>query len=46
MIGVVSHDFFDELSNKELMEGIAGEQRDQMLQVMSMRYNVANKNFQ
>ena len=34
MIGIVSHDFFDELSNNELMEGIAGEQRDQMLQVI------------
>ena len=35
MIGVVSHDFFTELSNAEMEEGIAREQRDQMLQVKS-----------
>ena len=35
MIGVVSHDFFTELSNTEMEEGIAREQRDQMLQVNS-----------
>ena len=42
MIGIVSHDFFDELSNKELVEGIAGEQRDQMLQVtlISLKDNI------
>ena len=33
MIGIVSHDFFNELSDKEVTDGIAGEQRDQMLQV-------------
>ena len=38
MIGVVSHDFFTELSNTEMEEGIAREQRDQMLQVNS--YNI------
>ena len=38
MIGVVSHDFFTELSNTEMEEGIAREQRDQMLQVNS--YNM------
>ena len=35
LIGVVSHDFFTELSNTEMEEGIAREQRDQMLQVNS-----------
>ena len=38
MIGVVSHDFFTELSHTEMEEGIAREQRDQMLQVNS--YNI------
>ena len=38
MIGVVSHDFFSELSNREVTEGIAGEQRDHMLQVFEMEF--------
>ena len=33
MIGTVSHDFFSELSNREVAEGIAREQKDHMLQV-------------
>ena len=33
MVGIVSHDFFSELSNREVAEGIAGEQKDHMLQV-------------
>ena len=40
MIGIVSHDFFSELSNREIEEGIAGEQRDHMLQVSKFSYNV------
>ena len=42
MIGVVSHDFFSELSNREIAEGIAGEQRDHMLQASIF---VINENF-
>ena len=37
MIGIVSHDFFSELSNREIEEGIAGEQRDHMLQVLKYK---------
>jgi len=32
MIGVVSHDYFDALSDEDLTSGISQQQRDRMLQ--------------
>ena len=42
MVGVVTHDFFDDLSDEEVRRGMGVEQRDRMLQTFVRNHYTAH----